>query len=80
MKQMNREILVVVKYEFVSQAALEKEMEWLNGILVTAETPQHFCTAHELVNRNRITQNKRKILDAVKHSELKPFRFLIGKN
>ena len=80
MKQMNREILVVVKYDFVSQAALEKEMEWLNEILITAETPQHFCITHELVNRNRITQNKRKILNAVKHSELKPFRFLIGKN
>ena len=80
MKQMNREILVVVKYEFVSQAALEKEMEWLNKILITAETPQYFCIAHELVNRNRITQNKKKILSAVKHSELKPFRFLIGKN
>ena len=80
MKQMNREILVVVKHDFVNQAALEKEMQWLNEILITAETPSFFCTAHELVNRNRITQNKKKILNAVKHSELKPFRFLIGKN
>ena len=80
MKQMNREILVVVKHDFVSKAALEKEKEWLNEILFTAETPSHFCMAHELVNRNRITQNKNKILNAVKHSELKPFRFLIGKN
>lgn len=80
MKQKNREILVVVKHDFVSQAALEKEKEWLNEMLIIAETPQQFCTAHELVNRNRITQNKRKILNAVKHSELKPFRFLIGKN
>jgi len=80
MKQMNREILVVVKYDSVSQAALEKEMEWLNEILTTAETPSYFCIAHELVNRNRITQNKKKILTAVKHPDLKPFRFLIGKN
>ena len=80
MKQMNREILVVIKYDFVSQAALEKEMECLNEILITAETPSLFCTAHELVNRNHITQNKKKISNAVKHSELKPFRFLIGKN
>jgi len=80
MKQMNREILVIVKHDSVSQAALEKEMEWLNAILTTAETPSLFCIAHELVNRNRITQNKKKILNAVKNSELKAFLFLIGKN
>ena len=80
MKETNREILVVVKHDFISQSAIDKEMVWLNEIFLTAESPQNFCTAHELVNRNRITQNKKKILNAVKHSELKPFRFLIGKN
>jgi hypothetical protein len=80
MKRMNREILVVTKHYSISHPAIEKEMEWLNEILITTEAPTNFCAAHELVNRNRITQNKRKILKAVKHSELRPFRFLIGKN
>jgi len=80
MKPMSREILVVVKHHSMSQQAIEKEMECLNELLIAAETPQNFCTAHELVNRNCITQRKNKILKAVKYSELKPFRFLIGKN
>jgi hypothetical protein len=80
MKRMNREILVITKHHSISHPAIEKEMEWLNEILIITETPSNFCTAHELVNRNLITQNKSKILKAVKHYELKPFRFLIGKN
>ena len=80
MKLKDREILVVVKHDFVSQAAIGKKIEWLNEILIIAEAPQNFCIAHELVNRNSITQSKKKILLAVKQRELKPFRFLIGKN
>lgn len=80
MKAINREILVVVKHDFVSQSAIEKEMEGLNEICTVIESAKNFCTAHELVNRNRITQNKKKILNAVKYPELKPFVFLITKN
>lgn len=80
MKETNREILVVVKHDFISQSAIDKEMVWLNEIFLTVESPQNFCTAHELVNRNRITQNKNKILKAIQYAELNPFRFLIGKN
>ena len=80
MKTPNRDLLVLLKNEFASQRAIEQEVECINHILIQAESPQQFCIAHELVARNRITSNPRKILQAVRFSELKPFRFLINKN
>jgi hypothetical protein len=80
MKTPNRDLLVLFKNEFATQRAIEQEVECINHILIQAESPQRFCIAHELVTRNRITSNHKKILDAVRHAELKPFRFLINKN
>jgi hypothetical protein len=75
-----RDLLVLLKNEFMSQRALDHEVECLNDILRTAESDEQFCIAHELVNRNRITAKPRKILKAIRYSELKAFRFLINKN
>ena len=80
MKMPTRDLLVLLKNEFMSQRALDHEVECLNDILRTAESDQQFCIAHELVNRNRITDKPRKILKAIRYSELKAFRFLINKN
>jgi hypothetical protein len=80
MKMPTRDLLVLLKNEFMSQRALDHEVECLNDILRTAESDQQFCIAHELVNRNRITAKPRKILKAIRYSELKAFRFLINKN
>jgi hypothetical protein len=80
MKMPTRDLLVLLKNEFMSQRALDHEVECLNDILRTAESDEQFCIAHELVNRNRITAKPRKILKAIRYSELKAFRFLINKN
>jgi hypothetical protein len=80
MKNLNRELMVVVKQGLFNQYAIEKEMERLDRILDIAESPRNFCKAHELADRNRITQKHEKILNATRCAELKPFRFLIGKN
>jgi hypothetical protein len=80
MKRTNHEILILAKSHYLNESAIEKEMECLNNLLMQIESPENFCKAHELVNRNSITQNSRKILKAIKYQELKPFRFLIGKN
>jgi len=80
MKMPTRDLLVLLKNEFMSQRALDHEVECLNDILRTAESDEQFCVAHELVNRNRITDKPRRILKAIRYSELKPFRFLINKN
>ena len=75
-----RDILVIVKDQFLSEQAIEQEVECLNEILRNAESDEQFCIAHELVDRNRITQKSQRILKAISFTELKPFRFLINKN
>lgn len=80
MKMPTRDLLVLLKNEFMSQRALDHEVECLNDILRTAESDAQFCVAHELVNRTRITSKPGRILKAIRYSELKPFRFLINKN
>ena len=80
MKMPTRDLLVLLKNEFMSQRALDHEVECLNDILRTAESDEQFCVAHELVNRNRITDKPKRILKAIRYSELRPFRFLINKN
>lgn len=76
----SRDILILMKDQKMDQKAIDREIENLNAILLSTETSGQFCTAHELVNRNRITSNPGKILNAISLPELKPFRFLICKN
>lgn len=76
----NRDILVLLKNEFMSEQAIEQEVENLNAIFRMTESSKSFFLAHELVDRNNITSKERKISEAIRHQELKPFRFLINKN
>jgi hypothetical protein len=80
MKMPNRDLLVLLKSEFMSQQAIEHEVECINDMLRCTESDEQFCIAHELVDRNRITANPKKILKAIRFTELKQFRFLINKN
>jgi len=76
----DRDLLVLLKSEFMSQQAIEQEVECLNEILRRTEHPREFCKAHELVRRNRITQKTSKLLIAFRQIHWKPFWFLISKN
>lgn len=80
MKMPNRDLLVLLKSEFMSPKAIELEVECLNDMLRGTESDEQFCIAHELVDRNRITSNPKKLLKAIRYTELKQFRFLINKN
>jgi hypothetical protein len=80
MKTPNRDLLVLLKNEFASEQSIEHEVKWINHILVQAESPEQFCIAHELVTRHRITSKHKKILQAIRFAELRPFSFLINKN
>ena len=55
MKMPNRDLLVLLKSEFMSPKAIELEVECLNDMLRCTESDEQFCIAHELVDRNRIT-------------------------
>ena len=80
MKMPTRDLLVLLKNEFMSQHAIDHEVDCLNDILRNAESDVQFCRAHELVDRNRITSKAKKICKEIRYSELRPFRFLINKN
>lgn len=80
MKPFSRNIVLFSRDEFMSEQAIEKEVAYLNGILAIADTPEAFCKANELVDRNSITSNPRRILKESRHFQLREFRFLINKN
>lgn len=80
MKSTNRDLLVLLKDDSMSEQAIEQQVECLHYILHRTESQDQFCLAHELATRNCITQKPRKILKAISEVELKPFNFLIGKN
>lgn len=80
MKTPGRDLLVLLKSEFVSEQAIEQQVRSINHMLMQAESPEQFCIAHELVTRSRITASPKKILRAVRFTELKPFQFLVNKN
>ncbi|RYY56488.1 MAG: hypothetical protein EOO09_06450 [Chitinophagaceae bacterium] len=73
-------MLVLLRNEFMSQQALDYEVQCLHHLLRSAESDEKFCVAHELVERNRITSKYRKLLRVVGTKELKPFQFLLNKN
>ena len=72
----NRDILVLQQQSAITEADLNR----LHAILQQVETPEKFCQAHELVDRNRITRRPKKILKETRFFILRPFRFLINKN
>lgn len=76
----SRDILVLLRDESMNKQAIEQEIEILNKILLPTESTEQFCLTHELIDRNRITCKEKKILRAIRYSQLKPFRFLICKN
>jgi hypothetical protein len=80
MKNNNRNLLVLIKNDYMNEEAIAKEVKCLNQILLTADSIEQFCISNELVNRNRITSDKKKILKECRHFRLRPFRFLINKN
>jgi hypothetical protein len=76
----NRNLLVIFNTGLLDEKALEQEVKCLNKILLHSKSPEQFCIAHELVDRNRITSKKKKILRESRYFQLRPFRFLINKN
>lgn len=76
----SRNLLILFNTGCMDDNAIEYKAECVSAVLQTIETPQQFCTAFELVNRNVITNKKKIILRESKHFRLRSFRFLINKN
>lgn len=79
-KHKSPDTLILIHKTYIRNQVPESEMKFLSDLLFTACNPEQFCIAHELVDRNKITSQKRKILKESLRLQLRPFRFLINKN
>ena len=80
MKNYERDLLVLYRAERYDDDLLQHEVECLHKLLVSVESQNAFCTAHELATRLKITCKPKAILKAAAFFRLKPFHFLINKN
>ena len=82
MKTSNRDLLVLLKDEAMTNQAIEHEVAQLNEILFHIESADTFCGSNEIIDMNkyRILQDEKFLVQMMFESELKPFIFLCNKN
>lgn len=82
MKVPNRDLLVLVKDEFRNQQSMENELEQLNKLLISYETMDSFCIAHEVfdLNKFKIIRSASMLRKVGRKKELNPFIFIYNKN
>ena len=82
MRAPNRDLLVLVKDEFLSSTSMEVELERIHQLLVSFETPGNLCKAHEVFDMNRYKRitSIAKVQKIMIEKELKAFVFVINKN
>lgn len=82
MKSPNRDLLVLLKDEYMSEQSIEQEVELLNEMLFHVESMENFCKAHEVIdlNKYKILQKSKQIIRVVRQREIRPFQFISNKN
>ncbi len=82
MKTSNRDLLVLLKDESMSDQAIEQEVEQLNDLLYITESVDSFCVANELfdLEKFKIHRDQKTLVSIMHQDELKPFAFLFNKN
>lgn len=82
MKTPDRDLLVLVKDEYMNEKFMENELEQLNKLLFHYETIEKFCAVHEVfdLNKYKIITKPNQIQQLVRQRELKPFQFICNKN
>ena len=82
MKSPNRDLLVLLKDETMSEQAIEQEVEKLNNMLFHVETSDSFYKSHELIDMNkfRIVHERKQLQQIASEKSLKPFLFLCNLN
>ena len=78
MKASNRDLLVLLKDESMSNQAIEQEVESLNELLHDVESADEFCRVNEVIDMNRykIHREQKSLVQVMYQPELKPFVFL----
>jgi hypothetical protein len=82
MKASDRDLLVLVKGEYLNDQFMEDELEQLNNLLFHYETVENFCVAHEVfdVSKYKIVTKPKGIREILKQKQSKPFQFICNKN
>ena len=82
MKACNRDLLVLVKDEYMNERLMEQELEQLNDLLFLYETMESFCVAHEVfdIRRHKIIDRMKTMQKIIKQKDLKAFQFICNKN
>ena len=82
MKASNRDLLVLLKDESMSNQAIEQEVESLNELLHDVESAEEFCRVNEVIDMNRykIHREQKSLVQVMYQPELKPFVFLSNMN
>lgn len=80
MNERKRDIILLVKDTMFNPAVLDREVRHIHEMVGDIETDDNFCRTHELLQRNRITSKRGKIIKALQEKELKPFWFFMNKN
>jgi hypothetical protein len=82
MKTPDRDLLVLVKDEYMNEKFIENELERLNEMLFHFETIEKFCAVHEIfdLNKYKIIAKPQLMQQLIRKKELKPFQFVCNKN
>lgn len=82
MRAPNRDLLVLMKDEYMNEQAIEHEVEKLNEMLYDAESIDSFCVAHEVIDMNRykIVEKPHQIRNIIQKRDFKAFEFIFNKN
>ncbi len=82
MKASNRDLLVLLKDESMTNQAIEHEVESLNELLHDVESVDEFCRVNEIIDMNhyKINRDQRFLVEVMYQPELKPFIFLNNMN
>jgi F0F1-type ATP synthase alpha subunit len=82
MKTPDRDLLVLVRDEYMNEKFMEQELEQLNEMLFHYETVEKFCAVHEIfdLNKYKIITKPKLMQQVVGQKELKPFQFVCNKN
>lgn len=71
---------IIITGSILQNANIEHELQLLVQLLHQYNTGKRMVSSFELLQRNKITQDKEKIQEELLYASYKPFYFLIGKN
>lgn len=82
MAKVCRDVLIVSRLSYLSEKAMEKEMERVSRLLYGVEAIQHHCRSVELIDiaRHKITRKPQHVIEALRQKQNKPFVFTFHRN